>query len=227
MSVVKMMKILFLLFVLIGSLFARFDFTIPFPAFKKHEQVVIQENILAVSWQKGFCAAHPDKRVCRRLRRGTFAWDHFTLHGLWPEVRGRSNCSNRYEKLDKELWKELEEKMPAARYGLAKHEWIKHGICYGKKKSEYFKDSLKLLDEVNSSPVRDFFVKNQGRIITKQALNRVLKYPRKVQMICEGRFITELRFSLKGDIAKEDLDALQKDAKPLRGGCQKGKIASY
>ena len=193
---------------------------------------VSTKNILAVSWQKSFCVTHKNKKECRSLDKKDFAWENFTIHGLWPQPRSKQNCSNRYERLDSDIWKILKKKMPGVASGLAKHEWRKHGSCYGKSEEEYFKDAMKLLDEVNDSKIKDFFVKNQGKVITKEQLNMVLKesfgnVARKVQMVCKRGFVTELRFSLDGNVKKSSLKKLLSFGKPLRGGCQRGKIASF
>ena len=190
---------------------------------------VSSENLLAISWQKSFCATHKNKKECRKLDKRDFAWENFTLHGLWPQPRSRQNCSNRYERLDGKLWSTLKIKMPGVISGLAKHEWRKHGSCYGKSESEYFKDAIKLLDQVNSSKLREFFVKNQGKLITKNQLNQVIKgsfgeASRKVQMVCSRGLVTELRFSIKGDVSKSSLEKLLLQGKPLKGGCQRGKL---
>ena len=200
-----------------------------FSLFGHHDKGVSRENILAVSWQKSFCISHKNKRECRSLDSRDFAWEHFTLHGLWPQPRSKQNCSNHMKRLSNDLWGELKEKMPGVVSGLAKHEWRKHGSCYGKSEEKYFRDALKLLDSVNSSRIRDFFVAYSGSTITKQELNQVIKksfgnVARKVQMVCKGGYITELRFSIKGDVYHDSLEKLLKSAKPLRGGCQKGRV---
>lgn len=185
---------------------------------------VSHDNLLSVSIQQNFCRFHEHKKECKLLYKNEFAKNNFTLHGLWPQPRSKQNCSNKFERLDSDLWRELKVKMPGVVSGLARHEWRKHGSCYGKSESKYFKDSLKLLDEVNKSKLKDFIFSHVGKVVTKQQINRVLKYPRKVQLVCKRGYITEIRFSLKGDVSRNSLEELQKDAKPLLGGCQRGKI---
>jgi len=188
------------------------------------------ENILAVSLQKNFCKLHKYKKECRNYRRDYYEKEfNFTLHGLWPQPRSKQYCSNSYKRLPRDLWEELKEVMPGAISGLAKHEWRKHGSCYGTSQERYFQDAIKLTNELNETPLREFFEKNSGEVVTKEAINQAIKksfgnVARKVQMICQNGLITELRFSLKGDVQKENLKELLKNAKPLRGGCQKGRI---
>ena len=179
------------------------------------------QAILALSWQKGFCKTHYAYE-CKYTKN----YDYFTIHGLWPK---KQNCyGTKVIRLPKSLYLELKEYMPSKK--LMFHEWKKHGTCYSKKPVKYFSDALRLAKIVNNSKIREFFQKNEGKIITKQALNKVINsiYPRsarKVKMICNRGYVTELRFSLKGDIANDSLQTLLKNGKPQIGGCNKGRIA--
>jgi len=178
-------------------------------------------DIFAASYQKDFCKIHHTKE-CKFSKN----WDYFTIHGLWPK---KKNCSGiKHFRLSHNLWEELKIYMPS-NY-LKKHEWLKHGRCYTKEPEIYFKDMLILIKQVNNSPIKEFFIKHQGKVITKQALNRVLnkfckKSARKVKMICEKGYVTELRFSINGDVENQNLCELMQNAKDLKGGCQEGRIA--
>jgi len=179
------------------------------------------QNILALSWQKSFCKLH-NKPECKYSKN----FDYFTIHGLWPKQQNCRGVQN--FRLPKPLWITLKKYMPSTK--LIKHEWRKHGTCYSKDPIVYFSDVLNLAKTINSSKIKQFFVKNEGKIVTKQALNRVINkiYPnqaRKIQMRCEKGYITELRFSLNGDIENEPFYQLLKKAKPLKGGCEEGRIA--
>jgi len=179
------------------------------------------QTIFAVSWQKSFCKTHHTPE-CKYSKN----YDYFTIHGLWPT---KQNCYGiKHFRLPKPLWIELKNYMPSTK--LIHHEWKKHGTCYTKNPDKYFIDMLKLIKTINNTPILTFFQKNEGKIITKQALNRIINkiYPhtaRKIKMICNKGYVTELRFSLKGNIETETLYDLLKNAKPLRGGCEKGRIA--
>jgi ribonuclease T2 len=183
--------------------------------------VFANQYIFSASWQKGFC-----KTTYAKECKYTKNYDYFTIHGLWPK---KKNCYGiKKFRLPKPLWIELKHYMPST--SLIHHEWKKHGTCYSKDPVVYFSDSLYLIQKINNSPILKFFRKNEGKIITKQALNRVINklYPhqaRKVQMKCKKGYITEIRFSLNGDINNDSFYSLLKNAKPLRGGCDKGRIA--
>ncbi len=193
-------------------------------------QKISTDNLLAISWQNAYCQTHQKKRECRNVKSSHYSASNFTLHGLWPQPRSRQNCKGKRKVfLEKELYMELLEVMPAAKSGLQHHEWKKHGTCYGKDQEEYFKDSIYLVKEINNSPVRDLFARNVGKRVTKEQLNRVFNKAfgsgsgRKVKMICKNGLITELWINLKGEITpKSDIKTLLKKAKNAKGGCKSG-----
>ena len=200
-----------------------------FSFFSYFSSNVSSENLLAISWQENFCKLNSYKRECKRFRKNDFGWNNFVLHGLWPQPRSKHNCSNKYKRLDNDVFRQLKIAMPSVASGLQKHEWRKHGSCYGKSERNYFMDAMSLLKQINKSKIRDFFIANRGRVITKKSLNMAIKksfgnVTRKVRMICVKGLITELRFSLKGEVSKNNLPALLKNAQALIGGCQKGRI---
>jgi len=179
------------------------------------------EAILALSWQKSFCKLNHTPE-CRYSKN----YDYFTIHGLWPK---KKNCNGiKHFRLPKPLWENLKKYMPSTK--LIHHEWRKHGTCYSQDPIIYFSDTLYLTQQINNSKILEFFRLNKGKIITKQALNKIINsiYPhqaRKIKMICKKGYVTELRFSLNGNIHNENIYNLLKKAKPLRGSCEKGRIA--
>jgi len=193
---------------------------------------VSTDNLLAISWQNAFCQTHQNKRECRNVKQTAFSASHFTLHGLWPQPRNRVDCKGpRKVRLEKGLYQELLEVMPAAKSGLQNHEWKKHGTCYGKKADAYFEDAIGLLRQVNASAVRDLFAKNIGKTLTKKNVMMAFDTAygrgmgRKVKMMCKKGLITELQINLSGKInPKTPLDTLLKKARNAQGGCKKGKV---
>ena len=190
------------------------------------------DNLLALSWQNAFCQTHRKKRECRNVKPSHYSASHFTLHGLWPQPRNRVNCKgSRKVKLEKELYKELLEVMPAAKSGLQNHEWKKHGTCYGKDDDGYFADAINLTKQVNSSAVQNLFAKNVGKTITSEQVRRAFDKSfgkgsgRKVKLNCRKGLITELWINLDGKIdPKTPLKQLLKSAKRAKGGCKRGKV---
>ena len=179
------------------------------------------QAVFSLSWQKSFCKT-THKLECRYSNK----YDYFTIHGLWPK---KQNCKGiRHFRLDKPLYLEVRKYMPSK--GLMYHEWQKHGSCYSKKPSKYFQDMIRLTKIINNSKIGEFFKKNQGKQITKQALNRVINkiYPKqanKFSLRCKKGYVVELRMNLNGDMANDDILSLLKSAKRVIGGCQRGKIA--
>ena len=65
--------------------------------------------------------------------------------------------------------------MPGYLSGLHKHEWVKHGSCYGKNKESYFLDSINLLSQINNSKIKDFFVKNRGKRVQTAKIRKLFE----------------------------------------------------
>ncbi|ESY75874.1 ribonuclease [Mesorhizobium sp. M0051] len=140
------------------------------------------EYVFALSWQPAFCETKSNKAECKAQNPNEFDATNFTLHGLWPQPNGNFYCQASAGDKANDIpahWKdlppvnldavtraELDKVMPGTASQLDRHEWIKHGTCYGKSQQEYFSDALKLMREVNSSPVRGLFAKNIGGKLT-------------------------------------------------------------
>ncbi len=193
---------------------------------------VSTKNLLAISWQNAFCETHQEKRECRNVKPTDFSASHFTLHGLWPQPRNNTYCKKTQKVwLDKSLYQELLHVMPAAKSGLHQHEWKKHGTCYNSTPEHYFKDSITLLDQVNNSTVRNFFVKHVGKMVTVKQVRLAFDKAfgqgsgRKIKMKCHKGLITELQINLQGNISElNELSRLLKSAPIAHNGCQKGLI---
>jgi ribonuclease T2 len=199
---------------------------------KKFATKVSTNNLLAISWQNAFCQTHQRKRECRNIKSSAYSASHFTLHGLWPQPRNRVNCKGSSKIwLEKALYSDLLASMPAAKSGLHKHEWKKHGTCYGKSADKYFEDSISLLKQINNSNVQKLFEKNIGKKLTLQQVQQSFNKSfgkgtgRKVKMMCTKGLITELQINLAGEISpKESISTLLKGAKNAKGGCRSGKV---
>jgi ribonuclease T2 len=182
---------------------------VPFILFAK-------EYIFAASWQNGYCATH-QARECHKQ------YNYFTIHGLWPT---KKNCNYKPLKVAKNLWNTLKIYMPSTK--LIYHEWKKHGRCYIGDANRYFADSIYLIKKINEI-FGEFFKQNRNKILSKQQLNRFINsiYPhtaRKIKMICKNGYVTEIRFSLNGNIQNDNFYRLLKNGKNLKGGCEKGII---
>ncbi len=222
----KILSILFLSILAVGA----YAYTQIKDEKKSFVTEVSTDNLLAISWQNAYCQTHQNKRECRNVNLNAYSSSHFTLHGLWPQPRSKVNCKGSGKVwLDKKLYKELKKVMPAVKSGLHKHEWKKHGTCYGKSADLYFIDSIALLEQVNGSAVRNLFAKNAGKTLTKKQVMQAFDKSfgkgsgRKVKMMCKNGLITELQINLDGEISKDsDISKLLKSAKNAKGGCNKG-----
>lgn len=204
---------------------------------------------LAVSWQPAFCEAHTRTSECRSQTSGRFDASHFSLHGLWPEPIGNVFCdvpAQQVRDSDDGYWEDLppvnlstrlraalDQVMPGTRSQLERHEWTKHGTCYGASQEQYFTDALALMSALNQSSVADLFAANIGRQLSQRQIRGAFDAAfgagtgQRVSLDCDrdgDRFlISELTISLTGPITAEaDFASLAAAARPTDGGCNVG-----
>jgi ribonuclease T2 len=212
------------------------------------------EYVFALSWQPAFCETKATKPECRAQNPTEFDATHFTLHGLWPQPNGNFYCqvsaSDRANdnpahwgdlppvSLDANTRAELDQVMPGTASKLDRHEWIKHGTCYGKSQQEYFSDALNLVRAVNASPVRDLFTGNIGKQITSDQIRGAFDAAfgkgagERVRVSClvdpssGRRMIGELTLGLSGPIGPDSKlgDLLMASAPTGKAGCPKGTV---
>jgi ribonuclease T2 len=203
-----------------------------------------RQNLLAISWQNAFCQTHQYKKECKRMRSKDFGASNFVLHGLWPQPRNNQYCNvdkkqvgmdknkqwNRLNKLDLTATtrERLAKLMPGYGSNLHKHEWIKHGTCYGTGASAYYDDAMDLMTQVNESKVQDFFEKNVGKKVSLKEVRGVFNLAfgkgagEHVTMNCQKGLITELWLHL-GNGSSKLSELLSRGEKP-KSRCFKGKI---
>jgi ribonuclease T2 len=209
------------------------------------------QYVLAVNWQPAFCETASQTRECRGQRSNSFEATHFTLHGLWPQPRDSEYCGVS----DRDLWasrdgrwrdlppldltiaqrRDLDEVMPGSQSGLDRHEWTKHGTCYGTDQRDYIADSLDLMLALNTSGVVDLFAGNIGRRITLAQIREAFDIAfgagtgDRVSIGCtrDGNrtLITELQINLTGEITgPDDLGTLMLAADPANSDCRSGQV---
>ncbi|UJW86961.1 ribonuclease T2 family protein [Devosia sp. SL43] len=209
------------------------------------------QYILAINWQPAFCETVSGKPECERQTERSFEAMHFALHGLWPQPRSNQFCgvleddrwaseNGRWRslpevRLSPELRAELNEVMPGTLSALDRHEWTKHGTCYGTSAEEYYRDATDLMLALNTSEVVDLFASNIGRKITLRQVRDAFDQAfgpgagERVRMECEPdgnrTIITELTIGLTGTIdGPDDLATLIAAAGPTEGGCASGMV---
>lgn len=202
-------------------------------------------NVLALSWQPGFCAHHKEKLECREATPHRYDATHFTLHGLWPNQRA---CNERYGycgdvhntpsdfcsypevPLTAETRKNLGQVMPSVAYGtcLERHEWWKHGTCWTGEADAYFIEALRLVQFINESPVvTEVLHAAIGKSIDASALQNAIDAAfgsaasKKFELDCnQDHELVEVRVSLPANVsADESLPALLQRAPNAKRGC--------
>ena len=203
--------------------------------------------VLALSWQPAFCEINRRKGECRDQTAQRLDASRFSLHGLWPQPRENAYCGvdARNRRLDQDgAWtalpspelsaatrERLATLMPGARSGLDRHEWINHGTCYGTDADSYFSHAMGLTDQVNAGPVRVLFAEHRGRHLSSTQVRAAFDAAfgrgagERVRLVCEEGMISELRLSLKGEIAEDSrIGPLLQAAVPLSPRCRGGRV---
>lgn len=204
------------------------------------------QYVLALSWQPAFCEHRQDKPECRNQTPDRPDARRFSLHGLWPQPIGRAYCgvsaperghseSGDWGRLPdlglaSDTRSALEDRMPGTRSHLERHEWIKHGTCYGSDPDTYFRDAIALLDQLNDSAVQDLIESSSGKRLraeeVRAAFDRAFGRGAgdRVRLECDrDGNIAELRIGLTGRIGTDsDLGGLMQAAPPRTAGCRGG-----
>jgi len=204
--------------------------------------------LLALSWQPSFCEIHRKKAECKTLTSNRFDARHLVLHGLWPQPRNNAYCgvSSKDKTIDRKgRWhllkplelettvaKELAKVMPGMASNLQRHEWIKHGTCYGKNANDYYVDALALTGEVNASSVGELLRDHIGKKITNQQIRQRFDQAfgkgsgDKVNLRCDRKGkIAELWINLKGDTKNGvSLKRLLINADDAKSSCKSGLV---
>ena len=222
-----------------------------FSSHKKIKSVTTQkntlgQNLLALSWHNAFCETHRYKKECKTtsLLNRPYHATHFILHGLWPQPKNNQYCkvSNKYIGMDKnKQWyrlpslgltttttKALKEIMPGVSSNLDKHEWIKHGTCYGKDADAYYRDAIGLTKQFNRSMVGKYFSQNIGKKVTLKEIKKLFDSSfgrgagERVELKCKNGLIGELWLHLGSGNAT--LSQLLLNGKKVKSRCQGGRI---
>ena len=205
-----------------------------------------KQNLLALSWQNAFCQTHQYKKECKSMNSKSFGAFEFVLHGLWPQPRNNQYCNAskkqigtdknkqwyRLDKLDlnSTTRNELSKYMPGYSSNLHRHEWVKHGTCYGTSANEYYNDAILLVKQVNSSKVQQYFKQHIGKVVTLKEIRKIFDKEfgngagKHVTMNCRGGLVTELWLHLGN--SSNELSELFKNGETPRSRCQKGRVDS-
>jgi len=214
------------------------------PIKRVSSKVTSKQNLLAISWQNAFCQTHQYKKECKLMNANSFGAFEFVLHGLWPQPRNNAYCNvskkqvgmdknkqwYRLDKLDltSSTRTKLSKLMPGYGSNLHRHEWVKHGTCYGTSADVYYNDAMNLQTQVNASKVRQYFKQNVGRTIRLEDIRKVFDKEfgsgagKHVTMNCRKGLITELWLHLGS--GSSELKELFKSGERPRSRCHKGRV---
>ncbi len=202
--------------------------------------------ILAASWEPAFCEGARNKPECTSMGKSRFDASNFSLHGLWPRDEycdvpstiEQPDRDGRWQQLPPvnlptELQNTLDQVMPGTRSQLERHEWIKHGTCYGTDEASYYAAATALLAQLNASRVRDLFAQNIGKELTQAEIRTAFDDSfgsgagQRVRIACDDdgnrRIISEITIGLFGAVNdKTRMSDLIRVARPTDGGCERG-----
>lgn len=209
-------------------------------------------HVLSLSWEPQFCAKLPDKPECGHLSAASYGATHLSLHGLWPQPRNKQYCnvSSAMAEADKrhdwqslpepeispETMKRLAAVMPGVESVLQRHEWIKHGTCYGASADSYFDRAAALAEAVNGSKVAQAFAGAAGGTLTATGIRAAFDEAfgagagNRVTVSCtpgQNAKITEIIINLAGDVrGTAPLSDLMHAAEPVKPGCPVGFVTA-
>lgn len=178
------------------------------------------------------------------MNANSFGAFEFVLHGLWPQPRSNAYCNvakkqvgmdknKQWYRLDKldldtDTRSKLSKLMPGYASYLHRHEWVKHGTCYGTSADAYYDDAMALQTQVNESKVRQYFKQNIGRMVYLKEIRKVFDKAfgagagEHVTIQCKKGLITELWLHIGS--GSSELKALFKGGERPRSRCSKGRI---
>lgn len=203
--------------------------------------------VLAISWQPAFCERAKRRPECKQVKSDRYDNTHFALHGLWPQPGSNIYCgvSEGDRATDKKRrWKQLVglglsdglkqklwQMMPGAQSYLHRHEWVKHGTCYSKSPETYYRDSVKLLSEINASDVQKLFSQSIGKHLSGAQIRGAFDSAfgqgagNRIRIACKRdgnrMLITELTVGLKGS-AQTKMSELIAASPKTKKGCPGG-----
>lgn len=191
------------------------------------------DYLLAVSWQPAFCQSHQEKPECSSQTAARYDATHLALHGLWPQPKDNAYCGidSTLKAIDRRnawhllprldispaLRRELDMFMPGTQSNLQRHEWYKHGSCYGTPEN-YYRDSVTLMQALNTSAVNRLLAEHIGRNLDSEQIRAAFEQAfgegagSKVNVRCEQKRIVELWINLRGNLSEQPFSTLIRQA---------------
>ncbi len=204
--------------------------------------------VFAMSWEPAFCRAHADRPECAPTEPGA-AGRQLSLHGLWPQPRGKAYCNvdpalaaadraHQWDRLPEpdispRTRQRLAAQMPGLESGLERHEWVVHGTCSGLPADAYFNRAADLSEQINATNLPAFFAQNEGRTLNSAAIRAAFDQAfgpgagARILISCPSRTIQEFDLNLAGDVTgTAKLPDLLLAAAPIPPGCPAGLVTT-
>ena len=209
----------------------------------------VTRYLLVPSWEPAFCEGLPNKTECQSQTATSFEATHLALHGLWPQPRKNVYCNvsaadqandvaHAWDSLPAVTLSagtraDLDKVMPGTQSVLERHEWIKHGTCYGTDQEHYFAAAVSAMSALNTSAVQALFAANIGKTVTLAQIRAAFDTAfgtgagLRVRVTCDNdgsrRLIGEMTIGLGAPAtATSKLGDLILAAAPTDGGCTSG-----
>jgi ribonuclease T2 len=148
--------------------------------------------VFALSYQKDFCASHPNKVECQsgEILGG------MGLHGLWPnrdddpqhqygycdlpeKQIGSEWCASDIDvrsKISDEAFERLSVAMPGVKSCLYNHEWYAHGSCSGLSVEDYVSDASELTFKFWSlTAINELILDAEGEKVSREQILKALE----------------------------------------------------
>lgn len=208
-------------------------------------------HLLSLSWEPTFCQAHGDKAECAGETSASPDARQLSLHGLWPQPKGFYYCiadgaeKKRIRDLDDaHQWDKLPDPglsggvhdrlavaMPGVQSLLERHEWAKHGTCFGATPDAYFGRAVDLVDQINASAVGQLIAANVGKTVTTAQIRAAFDdafgagSADAVAVKCAGAAISEIEVYLAGPVNGTDPVGKLLHHADEASTCQKGQLS--
>jgi ribonuclease T2 len=175
--------------------------------------------VLSLSWSPQHCASRPptgSDRQCAGPRRYGFV-----LHGLWPQYeKGYPQTCATGAQVSSTTVDSLLDIMPSPQ--LVRHEWSKHGACSGLPPAAYFAAARGAFTSVKipaayTAPSDAFQTSTTAIEQAFVSANPGLA-PEDVAVLCNGKFLQEVRVCLDKDLH------VRRCGRDVRDACRAGVV---
>ena len=161
---------------------------------------VFDYYVLSLSWSPQYCASNGtgDPGQCGGGRK--FA---FVVHGFWPQYEhGYPHDCAAGGSVSQEIISRMLPLMPNSK--LIQHEWTKHGTCSGLSQDKYFETIEQVYSGVTippdfKAPLRNIEI-SPAKVKSEFVSANSAMPPDSFRVLCQGRFLSEVRICFTKDL---------------------------